>query len=208
MFLYIFVIGFTMLLVFCGNAFWAPIDYSILKISLLTLMLPILMIAWDGISATFIRRALPEKWFTKDVKFHNVSKAECRLYEFFGIKLWKDHVLELGMFTSFSKKKVSNPNDPEYISRFILESNYGYQIHLWNFILGILPFFFFPREIGIRFILPAFAANSILSILPLMILRYNIPRLKRLLTVVEKKSALYASRQNQNLEKPEVLREK
>ncbi len=208
MFLYIFVIGFTMLMVFCGNLFWDPCGYSILKTSLLTLMLPILMIAWDGIFATFIRRALPEKWFTKDVKFHNVSKAECKIYEFLGIKLWKDHVLELGMFTSFSKKKVLKPNDPEYISRFILECNYGYQIHLWNFILGIVPFFFFPREIGIRFILPAFIANSILSILPLMILRYNIPRLKRLLSVLEKKSALYASRQNQNQETSEALQEK
>ncbi|MCR4900704.1 MAG: hypothetical protein K5907_07820 [Treponema sp.] len=193
MLLYILVIGIAMVLVFCGNVFWSPIDMSLLKISLLTLMLPFLMVAWDGIFATLIRRAFPEKWFTKDVKFHDVGKKECKFYELLGIKLWKDHVLELGMFTSFSKKKVSNPNDPEYISRFIMECNYGAQIHLWNFILGFVPIFFFPREIGIRFILPAVIANSILSILPLMILRYNVPRLKRLLAVLEKKAARASS---------------
>ncbi len=193
MLLYILVIGIAMVLVFCGNVFWSPIDMSLLKISLLTLMLPFLMVAWDGIFATLIRRAFPEKWFTKDVKFHDVGKKECKFYELLGIKLWKDHVLELGVFTSFSKKKVSNPNDPEYISRFIMECNYGAQIHLWNFILGFVPIFFFPREIGIRFILPAVIANSILSILPLMILRYNVPRLKRLLAVLEKKAARTSS---------------
>ena len=193
MLLYILVIGIAMVLVFCGNVFWSPIDMSLLKISLLTLMLPFLMVAWDGIFATLIRRAFPEKWFTKDVKFHDVGKKECKFYELLGIKLWKDHVLELGMFTSFSKKKVANPNDPEYISRFIMECNYGAQIHLWNFILGFVPIFFFPREIGIRFILPAVIANSILSILPLMILRYNVPRLKRLLAVLEKKAARASS---------------
>lgn len=188
MLLYIIVIGITMILVFCANFFWSPVDLSLLSISLLTLMLPFLMVAWDGIFATLIRRAFPEKWFTKDVKFHRVGKKECRFYEMLGIKYWKDHVLELGMFTSFSKKKVSNPNDPGYISRFIMECNYGAQIHLWNFILGFIPIFFFPRYIGIRFILPAVIANSILSILPLMILRYNVPRLQRLLAVVEKKA--------------------
>ena len=193
MLLYILTIGIAMVLIFLGNFFWFPIDYSLVKILLLDLMLPFLMVAWDGIFATLIRRAFPEKWFTKDVKFHDVGKKECKFYELLGIKLWKDHVLELGMFTSFSKKKVSNPNDPEYISRFIMECNYGAQIHLWNFILGFVPIFFFPREIGIRFILPAVIANSILSILPLMILRYNVPRLKRLLAVLEKKAARASS---------------
>jgi len=163
-------------------------DMSLLKVSLLTLMLPFLMVAWDAISATLIRRALPEKWFTKDVKFHNVGKKECKFYEFLGIKYWKDHILELGMFTSFSKKKVANPNDPAYIERFIMECNYGVQVHLWNFLLAFLLLLFFPPYISLRFILPAIIANSILSILPLMILRYNIPRLKRLLAVVEKKA--------------------
>ena len=66
MLLYILTIGIAMVLIFLGNFFWFPIDYSLVKILLLDLMLPFLMVAWDGISATFVRRALPEKWFTKD----------------------------------------------------------------------------------------------------------------------------------------------
>lgn len=203
MLLYIIVIGLAMLLVFFGNYFWFPIDMSLLKITLLTIMLPFLIVAWDGLSAVFVRRALPEKWFTKDVKFHDVSKAECKFYELLGIKYWKDHVLELGMFTSFSKKTVADPNDPAYISRFIMECNYGVQVHLWNLILGFVLPLFFPRQIALRFILPAAIANAILSLLPLMILRYNVPRLKRLLAVLEKKAARKQAATEKNLENDE-----
>ncbi len=194
MLLYILSIGIGMTLVFLGNYIWFPAEnLSLLKICLLDLMLPFLIVAWDGISATLIRHALPNKWFTKDVKFHHVSKAECKFYELLGIKYWKDHVLELGMFTSFSKKKVADPNDPAYIERFIMECNYGVQVHLWNFLLGFVLIFFFPDYIAYRFILPAAIVNSVLSILPLMILRYNVPRLNRLLVVLEKKAARKAA---------------
>ena len=188
MLFYILTIGIAMVLVFLGNYFWFPMDMSLVKVLLLDLMLPFLIVAWDGISATFIRHALPNKWFTRDVKFHHVSKTECKIYEHLGIKLWKDHILELGMFTSFSKKKVADPNDPAYIARFIMECNYGVQVHLWNFLLGFVLLFFFPDYIAIRFILPAAITNSILSIFPLMILRYNVPRLERLYVILEKKA--------------------
>lgn len=189
MLFYIVTIGLAMALVFLGNFFWFPADMSLVKVILLDLMLPFLIVAWDGISATLIRHTLPNKWFTRDVKFHKVSKAECKFYELLGIKLWKDHILELGMFTSFSKKKVADPNDPAYIERFIMECNYGVQVHLWNFLLGFVLLLFFPDDIAMRFILPAAITNSFLSILPLMILRYNVPRLERLLVILEKKAA-------------------
>ena len=189
MLLYILTIGIAMILIFLGNYFWFPMDMSLLKVSLLTIMLPFLIVAWDGISATIIRHALPNKWFTKDVKFHHVSKAECKFYELLGIKYWKDHVLELGMFTSFSKKTVQDPNDPSYIERFIMECNYGVQVHIWNLILGFVLILFFPDYIAFRFVLPAAITNALLSLLPTMILRYNIPRLNRLLVVLEKKAA-------------------
>ena len=40
MLLYILTIGIAMVLIFCGNYFWFPIDMSLLKVSLLTVMLP------------------------------------------------------------------------------------------------------------------------------------------------------------------------
>ena len=186
--LYILTIGITVILVFFWNLFLFPAELSVLAISLLSIMLPFLMVAWDGIFATIIRHLMPARWFSKDRKRFQVSKIECKIYEALGIKHWKDNVLELGMFTSFSKKKVSDPNNPEYVERFILECNYGCSIHFWNFVLGFVVMLFFPKNIALRFILPGAIANAILSILPLMILRYNVPRLTRLLALLQKKA--------------------
>ena len=159
------------------------------------LLAGVAVIALDAISATLIRRALPEKWFSYKVKFHKVGNAECHFYEKLGIKSWKDNVLELGMFTAFSKKHVSNPNSREYLERFILESNYGALIHIVGVflplvLLAIPPFVAnVPFFTSWRFSVPAIVVNAVLNFLPFMILRYNLPRLERMRIIAEKREA-------------------
>ena len=116
----------------------------------------------------------------------------------------KDHVLEFGMFIRFSKKKVADPNDPAYIERFIMKCNYGVQVYLWNFILGFVPMLYFSKDIAICFILPAAISNSILNILPLIILRYNVPILNRLLLCLRKR-LIAAARSKSLLPSPHLL---
>ena len=185
MLLYLLAIGITMVLV--GNYFWFPIEYRLVKILLWDLMLPFLMFALDGISTTLICHALPNKCFTRDIKFHHVIKSGYKFYELLEIKFWKDHVLVFGMLTSFSKKKVADPND-------LANRTINNWMQLWcsgsfmEFYSGIILMLLFPKDIAILFILPSAIANSILSILHLMILRYKVPRLNRLLFVQEKKA--------------------
>ena len=137
------------------------------------------VILLDAISALFIRRCLPEKWFTYQVKF----------YEALGIKNWKAKILELGMFTNFSKKNVSDPTSKEYLERFILESNYGAVIHMVGAVLGLALLAVPPLAVTWRFSVPAIIINAILNLLPYMILRYNLPRLERMRIIAEKRSA-------------------
>lgn len=150
------------------------------------LLLIVVLVALDGISAFLIRR-LPEKWFSYKANFFKVSKKECKFYEHLGIKYWKDHILELGMFTSFSKKHVTNSESPEYFERFILESNYGSVIHFTGVFLGFLILFFYPRTLLFSMSLPAAIINAFMNVFPLMILRYNIPRLERMRAILVKK---------------------
>ena len=145
------------------------------------------VILLDAISALFIRRCLPEKWFSYKSKFHKVGKKECAFYEKLGIKKWKDNILELGMFTSFSKKSVSNPNSSEYMERFILESNYGALIHIVGVFIGLTLLSFPPLSTTWRFSVPAIVINAVLNFLPFMILRYNLPRLERMRAIAEKR---------------------
>lgn len=153
------------------------------------------VIAIDGLLAFLIRR-LPEKWFLWNSKLFKVSKGETKFYEKLGIKKWKDHVVELGMFTNFHKDKIANPRDPVYMERFLMESNYGVAIHLSNVILGYLVIFCYPLKYVLCFGVPVAFVNGFLSLLPLLILRYNTPKLQSLHTILLKK-------QNSTKENPE-----
>lgn len=186
MLFYIFSIVGADLLIILFNIWFNKFELSLLYIILAAVLGAIAVIAIDGVFAFIIRR-LPEKWFNYDKKIWNVSKAECNFYEKLGIKLWKDKILELGVFTSFSKKTIANPDSKEYMERFILESNYGAIIHIANAIFGFLVIFCFPLKLVFCFGLPISIVNAILSLLPYMILRYNIPRLHRMRNLLEKK---------------------
>ena len=198
MVLYILTILLAMAGIFSYNFFVNPCDYSLAKIIIFTLLQPVIMVAWDGLGAWIVHWVIPGKWFSADSKFIGVGNKECRFYEILGIKKWKDHVLELGFLGNFSKKKIENPKDPEYIKMFIQECNVGSMVHLVNLIQAFPILFCFPYNFRMYFVLPACFVNAFLSILPIMVLRYNIPRLRRLLVVLEKKEKLYATRQNQN----------
>ena len=190
------------LLIFILNYFFNP-AIALKWLIIGTAVAPVALIAWDGVVATFIRRALPAKWYDYKVEWRKVSDKECKFYDALNIKAWKDKVLELGVFTSFSKKKIANPRSREYMEQFILECNYGWSIHLWNAILGFLLIPVYPAAFRFPVILPACCINFVLSMLPFMILRYNLPRLHRARNVLEKKEALYASRQQNQAAQPE-----
>lgn len=153
------------------------------------------VIAIDGVFATIVRHCLPNKWFDHTVKMHLVGKQEIKFYELLGIKFWKDSVLELGMFTSFSKKTIAEPDSKEYMERFIMECNYGNWVHIACILTGWLLCLFYPAKLFVFFPLSICIVNSILNLLPTMILRYNVPRLHRMRNLLEKKEARAAKKQ-------------
>lgn len=148
----------------------------------------IAVIMIDSIFATIIRRAMPNKWFSHERKIFNVSKKEIKFYQKIGIRKWKDKVIELGMFTGFRKNKLIDPRNNEYISRFLLESNYGIVIHLVSVFVGYSIILIFPFKYALCFGVPIATVNAVLNLLPTFILRYNIPKLKALHKQNEKRA--------------------
>ena len=133
----------------------------------------------DSVFATIIRWILPKKWFSIDKKRFAAGNKERRFYEKIGIKKWKDKVIELGCFTGFRKNKIADPANNLYIERYILEANYGIVVHIACVFCGYLVCFIFPAHwysVG----LPVGFVNMVLNTLPLMILRYNLPKLHAL----------------------------
>ena len=131
--------------------------------------------AIDGVFA-FIVSKCPNKWF-ENKKFFEVSKKEQRFYEKLGIRSWKDKVWELGGLGGFSKSKIADPSDPEYSKRFLVESYKGEIDHIIGMFVGFTAIFLFPLKFAWYVGVPVAIVNMVLNYMPIMILRYNTPKL-------------------------------
>lgn len=132
----------------------------------------------DAIFA-FLTRRLPEAWFGPEAKLFSVGKGEKLFYRKTKINVWKKYVPEWGCFTGFHKDKLQSPAESSYLSRFLLESNYGVLGHITGALFGYL-IMLIPILRPISVALPIAIVNMILNLLPTMILRANTPALRRL----------------------------
>ncbi|MBO4356185.1 MAG: hypothetical protein J5850_04965 [Clostridia bacterium] len=150
-----------------------------------TVILTVAVIAVDGLVAWLIR-AMPEKHFDYSKKIFHTGKREIRFYEFIGVKKWKDCVPELGMFTGLRKNKISDPRNPEYLRRYILEACYGIIIHYASvpasLMILLLDFGMYKgaSNLWLTVALPVAFVNMVLILLPAFILKYNLPKLVKL----------------------------
>ena len=142
------------------------------------------MFGVNGVVAITFCKLLPKKWFQKDSKIFNPSKKECKFYEKLGVKKWKDLILDLGNLNGFKKNKIEN--NPEYIKRFILENNMGFAEHFVSAIISLFAIFILPIKFWLPMGLPIAITSFILNITPVVVLRYNTPRLKTLLKFSER----------------------
>ena len=148
-----------------------------------------LQFALDGILALAINK-MPDKWFGTENPLYRVSDAEKKLYKKLKVRLWKDKIWELGGLGGFSKKVLKEPDNPDYIERFIIECNKGVLTHRLSYPAGFLAMLTLPNICSLTVALPVAAVNVFLNILPTMALRYNTPVLQRLLKKLRAKEML------------------
>jgi hypothetical protein len=177
--LYLRIIGTAMLgIALCNIAFETAVWYLVIA---LVVLCTALQFALDGLLAIIIKK-LPDKFFGIDNPAYCVSEGERKLYKMLKVRNWKDKVWELGGLGGFSKKKLIDPNDPEYIEKFIVECNKGVLTHRLCYPIGFLPMLFIPNVCAFSIALPVAVVNLFLNILPTMVLRYNTPKLHALLS--------------------------
>lgn len=160
---------------------------SFCYITIATILSVIVEIIINALVATVTAKILPKHWYEKDCRFFRVSKREQNFYiKYFKVKLWKDHILELGKLNGFRKNEFKDSSSPEYIKRFIVENNIGYTDHLFSIILGAVLIFFYPSPLIWSMGLPTILINFIMNYMPVIILRYNTPRLQSALKFAER----------------------
>lgn len=182
--LYLSVIGAAMLLISavniaCGTATWY---YIVVAVTWCTA----LQFALDGALAVLIKN-LPDKWFGAENSLYRVSDREKALYKKLKVRRWKDKVWELGGIGGFSKKNLQEPENADYIERFIVECNKGVVIHRLSYPIGFLAMLTLSDACVFTVALPVAIVNLFLNILPTLALRYNTPMLQALLKRLRKK---------------------
>ncbi len=149
-----------------------------------------LCFAIDGSIAIIVNKVLPEHLFSVDNPRFDVSEREKELYKKLRVRLWKDKVWELGGLGGFSKKRLTEPDNPEYIEKFIVECNKGVVTHRLSYPAGFLTMLTMFNVCSFTVALPIAFVNLFLNILPTLALRYNTPKLKSLLARLKRKQEL------------------
>ncbi len=183
-----YIIACTIATIICTllGVFICPLMDLDWKWGLMAIAMLVVLFVADAILATLIRK-LPEKWFDANNKYFDERKGERKIYEFLGVKKWKDKIPELGGFTDFHKDKIYEPNCIEFYERFILESNYGSVLHIISAFIGYLIIFMAPLKTFYLMAIPMATVNFVLCMLPYFALRYNVGKLKRVLNNLKKK---------------------
>lgn len=184
--LYLSVIGIGMAIISAVNialgvAAWYYVIITVVWCTALAFLL-------DGAMAILVNKILPENWFRIDNPRFFVSEREKELYKRLRVRRWKDKVWELGGLGGFSKKTLREPNNPEYIERFIVECNKGVVTHRLSYPIGFLPMFTLFGVQSLTIALPVALVNLFLNILPTLALRYNTPKLRSVLARLRRKS--------------------
>ena len=183
--LYLSIIGVAMLAISVWNILFETASWYYVVIAVV--WCTALQFAFDGLIAIIVKK-LPDKWFGVDNPFYYVTKLERKVYKKLKVKLWKDKVWELGGLGGFSKKELKEPNNPEYIEKFIIECNKGVLTHRLAYPVGFAAMLTLPFPCNLTIALPVAIVNLYLSVLPTLVLRCNTPALQSILKRLRKKT--------------------
>lgn len=177
MILYLSIIIISMIIITIFNAVFNLQNFSnnVLIVIACVIVATLIEIVIDLILA-WIVHSQKDKYF-ENKRFFEVSPKERKFYEKLKIRTWKDKILELGSLGGFKKNKLTSSSDIDYINTFLMECYKGQIVHISNVILGFLILLIPPYKWTLCVALPVAIVNAFLGILPIFVLRYNVPKL-------------------------------
>jgi hypothetical protein len=189
--LYLSTIGISMLIISAFNILFETAEWHYVLIAVV--WCTALQFILDGTIAIAINK-MPDDRFGVNNRHYDVTQKERNLYKKLRVRLWKDKIWELGGLGGFSKKRLEEPDNPEYIEKFIIECNKGVLTHRLSYPIGFVAMMTLPNALAFTIALPVAIVNIFLNVLPTVALRYNTPMLKAVLKRMEKKSEKTAHR--------------
>lgn len=156
--------------ILAGTATWYYIIISVVWCTVLQFVL-------DGAIAIIVQK-LPSSWFDANKRCFCTTERERALYKKLRVRKWKEKVWELGGLGGFSKRTIKEPRNRAYIERYILECNKGVVTHRASYFIGFLAMLTMYNVCTFTIAAPVALVNLFLNVLPTIILRDNVPRLK------------------------------
>lgn len=176
--LYFSVIGIAMALISLFNiSFGIASESSVISAVIFCTAMQFVL---DAVVAIIVNKT-PRKFFNVDNRRFSVTERERAFYVKLGVRRWHDKVWELGALGGFSKRTVREPNNPEYLERYIVECNKGVVTHRLSYFVGFFVMWPLSGIMTYTVALPVALVNLFLNILPTIVLRYNTPLLHTLL---------------------------
>lgn len=149
---------------------------SVLFAVLSPILATVAVILIDAVVA-IITRALPKKRLSAFNPIFVISKKERKFLDKLKIKAWKDKIPEMGRFLcDFDKTKVQENPTSEYLLKFLDETVVAEIMHFMSIFAGFL-LLLIPianAQISILFVV---LVNALLQIPPVLVQRYNRPKL-------------------------------
>ena len=147
------------------------------RIFAITIISLLVLVVIDAVCALFVRYCLPKKVFNPFLKVYSVGKNERKFYEKIGIRKWKDRIPEAGkLFANFGKSEIEDTNNNEYVYKFMSETVYAEIMHWLSALLSFL-IIFIDLRLALTVGLPLVVGNMILNLMPVLVQRYNRPKL-------------------------------
>jgi len=184
----------TLLGIFVGVPLAGVSESRVFAITIISLLV---LVAIDAVCALFVRYCLPKKVFNPFLKIYNVGKNERKFYERIGIRKWKDKIPEAGqLFANFAKTEIADTNNNEYVYKFMSETIYAEIMH-WLSALFSFLIIFIDLKLALTVGLPLVVGNMILNLMPVLVQRYNRPKLM-VLYERNKRNELKKKKEEQN----------
>lgn len=187
----------TILGVFVGVPYAGVTESRVFAITIISLLVLVII---DAVCALFVRYCLPKKVFNPFLKIYNIGKNERKFYEKIGIRKWKDRIPEAGqLFANFSKTEVADMTNNEYVYKFMSETIYAELMHWLSMIFSFL-IIFIDLRLALTVGLPLVIGNMILNLMPVLVQRYNRPKL---MVLYQRNERMKAKQINQEKQKEE-----
>lgn len=177
MVLYLSIMFGWLALSIVGNVIYASNTgvFSVTSAIVVSIVVFVALFTIDAIVALIVH-AFPHQNFNPEKGIFKVKKHEKRILERLGVKKIKDVIPEMGKLIKFRKDKIES-TDSKYLYRFLEETCYAELMHIISIFACLIVPLLCPFKYFLTISLGMTLINILLQIPPIMVQRYNRPKL-------------------------------